>query len=107
MSLLDRPVAPGPKRNLANDGGIRGAITLGVLAQTEALLRERRGRPDLVLADHFGLTGGGGGAPGAGRCRAARQLGPHRPWHGGHHDRRRHRTRDPVRRGGGPLAGGL
>lgn len=51
--------APGPKRLLALDGGgIRGILTLGYLARIEALLRERTGRPDLVLADYFDLVGG-------------------------------------------------
>lgn len=59
MSLLDRLVDPGPKRILALDGGgIRGMVTLGFLARIESILRERHGRPDLVLADYFDLIGG-------------------------------------------------
>ncbi len=50
---------PGPKRILALDGGgIRGALTLGFLTRIEALLRDRTGRPDLVLRDYFDLIGG-------------------------------------------------
>ena len=50
---------PGPKRLLALDGGgIRGLITIGYLEQIETLLRERHGRPDLVLSDYFDLIGG-------------------------------------------------
>jgi hypothetical protein len=59
MELLDRLAAPGPKRILALDGGgIRGIVTLGFLARIEAVLRERHGRPGLVLADYFDLIGG-------------------------------------------------
>src|SRR4051794_12684912 len=59
MSLLDRLVAPGPKRILALDGGgIRGVLTLGFLDRIEEALRQRHGRNDLVLADYFDLVGG-------------------------------------------------
>lgn len=59
MSLLDRLVAPGPKRLLALDGGgIRGMLSLGFLAEIETILRERHDRTDLVLADYFDLIGG-------------------------------------------------
>lgn len=51
--------APGPKRLLSLDGGgVRGMISLGFLARIEAILRERYGRDDLVLADYFDLIGG-------------------------------------------------
>jgi uncharacterized protein len=57
--LLERLLAPGPKRVLALDGGgIRGILSLGFLARMEALLRGRHGRPGLVLADYFDLIGG-------------------------------------------------
>jgi uncharacterized protein len=59
MPLLDHLIAPGPKRSLALDGGgIRGVVTLGFLARIEAILRERHGRPGLVLGDYFDLIGG-------------------------------------------------
>jgi hypothetical protein len=59
MSLLQRLKAPGPKRILALDGGgIRGALTLGFLAQIETMLRERHGRAELALADYFDFIGG-------------------------------------------------
>ncbi len=59
MSLRTRLTAPGPKRILALDGGgLRGAITLGYLAEIERLLRDRHGRPDLRLRDYFDLIGG-------------------------------------------------
>lgn len=58
-ALAERLSSPGPKRILALDGGgIRGIISLGFLARIEALLRERSGDPDLVLADYFDLIGG-------------------------------------------------
>lgn len=48
-----------PKRILALDGGgIRGVLTLEYLGVIESLLRDRSGRPDLVLADYFDLIGG-------------------------------------------------
>jgi hypothetical protein len=50
---------PGPKRILALDGGgIRGLLTLQILARIEGILRRRSGRKDLVLADYFDLIGG-------------------------------------------------
>ena len=58
-ALRARLREPGPKRLLALDGGgIRGLVTVGYLARIEALLRERHGRNDLVLADYFDLIGG-------------------------------------------------
>lgn len=59
MTVRERMEAPGPKRLLALDGGgIRGVITLEVLARLEADLRRHTGRPDLVLADVFDYVGG-------------------------------------------------
>ncbi|MFV0299700.1 MAG: patatin-like phospholipase family protein [Paracoccus sp. (in: a-proteobacteria)] len=50
---------PGPKRILALDGGgIRGILTLQMLRRIEALVRQRSGNPDAVLADYFDLIGG-------------------------------------------------
>ena len=58
-SLQERLAEPGPKRILALDGGgIRGVITLGFLERIEAVLRQRHGRPDMVLRDYFDLVGG-------------------------------------------------
>jgi uncharacterized protein len=49
----------GRARLLAFDGGgIRGLFSLEVARQMETQLRERHGRPDLVLADHFHYMGG-------------------------------------------------
>ena len=44
---------PGPKRILALDGGgIRGALTLGYLAEIETILRDRAGGdPEFRLCD--------------------------------------------------------
>ncbi|HEX8081235.1 MAG TPA: patatin-like phospholipase family protein [Jatrophihabitans sp.] len=54
-----RQSAPGPKKLLALDGGgIRGVLSLEILRSMEAQLRQRRGSPDLVLADYFDYVGG-------------------------------------------------
>jgi patatin-like phospholipase/acyl hydrolase len=60
MTLSERIRATGPKRILALDGGgIRGIITLEILAQIESLLREQLGHPaDFVLADYFDFIAG-------------------------------------------------
>src|ERR1700749_1430899 len=56
-SPFDRP--DGPKRILAIDGGgMRGALAVGILSKLEQTLRDKLGRPDLVLADYFDLIGG-------------------------------------------------
>jgi hypothetical protein len=56
-SVFDRP--PGPKRILAIDGGgIRGALAVGLIERIEATLRQKLGRPELVLSDYFDLIGG-------------------------------------------------
>ena len=48
-----------PKRLLALDGGgLRGALSLEILAAVEAGLRDRYGRRDLVLADYFDYVAG-------------------------------------------------
>jgi patatin-like phospholipase/acyl hydrolase len=47
------------KRILSLDGGgIRGVFTLEILSRIEALFREDRGKPDLVLAEVFDLIAG-------------------------------------------------
>jgi hypothetical protein len=57
MSVYDKP--PGPRRILAIDGGgMRGALAVGILARLEKTLREKLGRPQLVLSDYFDLIGG-------------------------------------------------
>lgn len=59
MTAKQRLEAPGKKRLLALDGGgIRGALTIEVLAAIEALLRKEYSRDDLVLADYFDYIGG-------------------------------------------------
>jgi|SRR6185312_13010406 len=47
------------RRILAIDGGgMRGALAVGIIARLEEMLRQRLGRPDLVLSDYFDLIGG-------------------------------------------------
>jgi hypothetical protein len=49
----------GPKRILAVDGGgVRGALAVGLISRIETTLRQKLGRPDLVLSDYFDLIGG-------------------------------------------------
>ena len=51
--------ASATRRILALDGGgLRAFFTLEVLARVEKFVRERLGRPDAVLADHFHLFAG-------------------------------------------------
>jgi len=58
-SLDDHLFGPGPKHILALDGGgIRGILTLQMLARVEAMLRARTGRADAVLSEYFDLIGG-------------------------------------------------
>src|SRR3990170_1399598 len=58
--LQKRINAAGPKKILALDGGgIRGMMTVEVLAGIENLLRQKLGRgPDFVLADYFDFVAG-------------------------------------------------
>ena len=58
--LQKRINTPGPKKILALDGGgIRGMITVEVLAELESLLRQKLGRgDDFVLADYFDFVAG-------------------------------------------------
>ena len=60
MSYRDRINSPGPKKLLALDGGgIRGVITLELLARLEAMLAEQLGAGDeFVLGDYFDYIGG-------------------------------------------------
>ena len=58
--LLARMQSPGPKKILALDGGgIRGMMTVEVLAEIESMLRQKLGRgDDFVLADYFDFVAG-------------------------------------------------
>jgi hypothetical protein len=57
--LAARYQRPGARRLLALDGGgIRGLLTLGVLASLEKQLQERRGDPSLRLCDFFDAIAG-------------------------------------------------
>ena len=59
MAWPDGLLAAGPKRILSIDGGgVRGALAIGILVELERVLRERLGRPNLVLSDYFDLIGG-------------------------------------------------
>ncbi len=60
MNLNERCKSSGQKKILALDGGgIRGMITVEVLAQIESLLRKRlKAGADFVLADYFDLVSG-------------------------------------------------
>jgi predicted acylesterase/phospholipase RssA len=60
LSLAERITRPGPKRLLALDGGgIRGLISIELLAEIEVKLRERLAAgPEFVLADYFDYIGG-------------------------------------------------
>jgi len=58
-SFKDKLSKTGPRKLLACDGGgIRGIISIEILAQIEAELRKATGKPDLVLADYFDYVGG-------------------------------------------------
>lgn len=60
MTAKDRLAAPGSKKLLALDGGgIRGLITIEILARIEQLLRQELKRgPEFVLADYFDYVAG-------------------------------------------------
>ena len=59
MTYRDRVAAPGPKRLLALDGGgIRGLMSLEILAELEKQLSRELARPGLVLADYFDYIAG-------------------------------------------------
>ncbi|MBL0110681.1 MAG: patatin-like phospholipase family protein [Saprospiraceae bacterium] len=59
LPISIRLLTPGPKRILSLDGGgIRGAISLGYLAEMEKYLRIRFNNPELVLSDYYDLIGG-------------------------------------------------
>lgn len=59
MTARMRLQADGPKKLLALDGGgIRGALTIEVLAAIEQMLRDAYRKQDLVLADYFDFVGG-------------------------------------------------
>ena len=59
MSYRDRIKVGGPKKILALDGGgIRGMMTVEILAGIEEMLRNALGREDFVLADYFDYVAG-------------------------------------------------
>lgn len=59
MAITDRVKPDGQKKILALDGGgIRGLVTIEMLAIMEAELRKRTGRQNLVLSDFFDFAAG-------------------------------------------------
>jgi len=59
IDLKARATRPGPKKLLAIDGGgIRGVLSLQILAKIEQLLTEKSGRADYRLADYFDYVAG-------------------------------------------------
>jgi len=59
LTLSERIDTPGPKRILSLDGGgMRGLITLQILARIECVLRASTGRPQLRLSEWFDFIGG-------------------------------------------------
>ena len=58
-SYIDKLAKPGPRKLLACDGGgIRGIISVEILARIEKELRAASGKPGLVLADYFDYVAG-------------------------------------------------
>src|SRR4029453_18322043 len=59
MSYRGKSDKIGPRKLLACDGGgIRGTISIEILARIERGLRKRSGNPKLVLADYFDYVAG-------------------------------------------------
>lgn len=60
QSLEERLCGPAPSRRILalDGGGVRGLITLGVLAHVEQELERRSGRRDFTLSQYFDLIGG-------------------------------------------------
>ena len=59
VNLTDRLNKPGPRKLLALDGGgIRGVLSLLILARIERLLVKQSGRADYRLADYFDYVAG-------------------------------------------------
>ena len=59
VNLTDRLARSGPRKLLAIDGGgIRGVLSLMVLARIESMLIEESKRPDYRLADYFDYVAG-------------------------------------------------
>lgn len=59
MTLDERIKKPGPKKILTLDGGgIRGIMTVEVLAGIEKILRDKQNNDQLVLADYFDFFAG-------------------------------------------------
>ncbi|RYD35268.1 MAG: patatin, partial [Verrucomicrobiaceae bacterium] len=55
---ITHPPTPRARLLAFDGGGIRGLFSLEIARRMESLLREKHGRPDMVLADHFHYIGG-------------------------------------------------
>lgn len=59
MTIPSLQPAGEPRRLLAIDGGgVRSGISIGILTRIEEILRQKTGKPDLVLADYFDYLAG-------------------------------------------------
>ncbi len=59
MSVAEKLEKQGPRKLLALDGGgIRGVISIEILARIEEMLRKRTGKDGLVLSDYFDYVAG-------------------------------------------------
>jgi uncharacterized protein len=59
MTVAEKLTKKRPYKLLSLDGGgIRGALSIEILAEIERLLRERSGKHDLVLSDYFDYVAG-------------------------------------------------
>src|SRR5258708_15421249 len=59
MNFREKLERPGPKKLLACDcGGVRGIVSIEILAHIEVELRKLTNNPQLVLADYFDYVAG-------------------------------------------------
>jgi len=74
-SFLDK-LQPAPQKKLLalDGGGIRGVLTLEILAGVEEIVRRKLARPDAVLADYFDYIAGTSTGAIIGTCLAIGML---------------------------------